>query len=571
MEFRILGQLEVARDGRVLPLGSGTQLRLVTLLLLHANEAVSVDRLVDELWGPSPPPTAAKIVRNSVSLLRRQLGDRLVTESPGYLLRVEEGELDSERLQAAVQTGDLAELNQALALWRGPPLAQLAYEPFAQEEISRLEELRLAALEAQTEAQLELGLHRDAVGQLETLVREYPLSERLCGLLMIAHYRSGEQARALDAYRQLRRRLDEELGIEPGPALRELERKILNQDESLVPPEAALPAERLPSRRRPLWVIVAGALVLLAAATSAAFVATRHSGQGLGQIHPNHVGLIDPKTNQIVDEIPVGIRPGPIVAGAGSVWIGNLDDRNLTRIDSRRRTTVGTIELGNRTPTGLAVGAGGVWVAHGLRGQLSRVETEFGGRKTIAVTARPLGSLGSVALGAGYAWAAYGDSTLARILPRMVRVSGSVLSGASPAAVTVGRGAVWVANSGEATVQRFDPDTFEEGPIPPTFNVGRHPTALSYAEGALWVACRGDDVVERLDPRTNSLITIPVGDAPVALAVGAGAIWAANSGDGTISRIDPEKNRVVRTIDVGNAPAGLAFADDLVWVASEER
>jgi YVTN family beta-propeller protein len=259
------------------------------------------------------------------------------------------------------------------------------------------------------------------------------------------------------------------------------------------------------------------------------------------------------------------------VAGAGSVWVGNLDDRNLTRIDSRRRTTVGTIELGNRTPTGLAVGAGSVWVAHGLRGQLSRVETEFGGRKTIAVTARPLGSLGSVALGAGYAWAAYGDSTLARILPRMVRVSGSVLSGASPAAVTVGRGAVWVANSGEATVQRFDPDTFEEGPIPPTFNVGRHPTALSYAEGALWVACRGDDVVERLDPRTNSLITIPVGDAPVALAVGAGAIWAANSGDGTISRIDPEKNRVVRTIDVGNAPAGLAFADDLVWVASEER
>jgi YVTN family beta-propeller protein len=571
MEFRILGPLEVVRDGRALPLGSGRQLALVALLLLHANEVVSVDRLVDELWGESPPPTAAKIVRNSVSLLRRQLGERLVTKPPGYRLYIERGELDSERLEAAVQSGDLEELNEALALWRGPPLAQFAYEPFAQEEISRLEELRLAAIEAQVEAQLEQGRHREALGQLEALVREYPLRERLCGQLMLAHYRSGEQAKALETYRQIRRRLDEELGIEPGPPLRKLERKILNQDESLAAPVVAR-TEMPPARRRALWVVVVGTLVLLAAAASAAFVATRHSGHGLGQIRPNHVGLIDPKTNEVVAEIPVGIRPGPVAAGAGSVWVGNLVDRDLTRIDPRRRMAIGTISLGNRTPTGLAVGAGFVWVAHGLRGELTRVEPEFGGLERIQVATRPLGApLGSVAIGTPYVWAAYGDSTLARIEPGSLRRSGSALTGTSPAAVVVGGGAIWVANSGEATVQRFDPSTFEEGPIPPRIHVGRQPSALAYWDGAVWIACRGDDVVERLDPRTNSLVPIPVGDAPVALAVGAGAVWVTNSADGTVSRIDPATKRVVRTIEVGNRPGGMAFADSVVWVASQGR
>src|SRR5438067_821030 len=119
MEFRILGPLEVVRDDRILKLGGGRQLALVAVLLLRANKAVSVDRLVDDLWGESPPPTAAKIVRNSVSLLRRELGDRLVTQPPGYLLRVEEGELDSDRLEQALASGDLERLTKALTLWRG--------------------------------------------------------------------------------------------------------------------------------------------------------------------------------------------------------------------------------------------------------------------------------------------------------------------------------------------------------------------------------------------------------------------------------------------------------------------
>jgi YVTN family beta-propeller protein len=569
MEFRVLGPLEVVRDGRVLTLGSGRQLALVAVLLLHANEAVSVDRLVDELWRESPPPTAAKIVRNSVSLLRRELGDRLVTRPPGYLLRVEEGELDSERLERAVRSGDLESLTQALDLWRGPPLSQFAYESFAQDEIARLEELRLAAVELRVDAELALGRHAGVLAELEALVRQHPLRERLYGQLMLALYRSGRQSDALEAYRQARRSLDEQLGIEPGPALRELERKILNQDDSLVAPMRA-PARASPERRRGLTLVVAGAAVLLAAALAAALLATRDSARGLSQIPANRVGVIDPETNAIVAEIPVGIRPGPIVAGPRAVWVGNLQDRNLTRIDPRQRSATGAISLDNRTPTGVAVGADGVWVAHGLRGELSRVESQFGEvTQTIAVTARPYGApTGSVAVGAGYVWTVYGDSTLARIQPTAVRVAGSVLAGASPAAVVVGGGAVWVANAGDATVQRFDPSTFEEGPVR-TISVGRQPVGIAYGEGAVWVVSRGDDVVTRIDPGTNSVLTVRVGDAPAAVAVGAGAVWVANSGDGTVSRIDTGTTEVVETIDVGNAPAGIAFADDVVWVAAQ--
>jgi YVTN family beta-propeller protein len=563
VEFRILGPLEVLDGDRILRLGSGRQLALVAVLLLHANETVSVDQLVDELWGESPPPTAAKIVRNSISLLRRELGERLVTQPPGYLLRVEEGELDTRSLERAVESGRLDELNDALARWRGSPLSQFAYEQFAQNEIARLEELRLTAVEARVDAQLALGRHAPAIPELEALVQQHPLRERLCGQLMLALYRSGRQAEALEAYRRTRSRLDEQLGIEPGADLRELERKILNQDESLGPPPA-VPSE-VPGGRRPPALAVAA--FVLAAAAAVAFVATRDSAGGLSEVPPNYVGLIDAKSNTIVAAIPVGIRPGPVAAGKGSIWVGNLQDRSLTRIDPQQRSAAATISLDDRTPTGLAVGAGAVWVAHGPRGELSRVEPQFGEvTRTIEVTPPPYGTpFGSVAVFRGYVWTAYGDSTLARIRPGGVRLSGSTLAGSSPAALAVGSGSVWVANSGDATVQRFDPTTFEEGPIRP-ISVGRRPTAIAYGESAVWVANLEDDTVTRIDPGTNSTFTIRVGDRPAAVAVGAGAVWVANSGDGTVSRIDPAKNEVTRTIETRNAPAGIAAGNGFVWV-----
>ena len=567
MEFRILGPLEVLDGDRILRLGSGRQLALVAVLLLHANETVSVDQLVDELWGESPPPTAAKIVRNSISLLRRELGERLVTQPPGYLLRVEEGELDSRSLEQAVESARLDDLADALARWRGSPLSQFAYEPFAQTEIARLEELRLTAVEARIDAQLALGRHAPAIPELETLVQQHPLRERLCGQLMLALYRSGRQAEALDAYRRTRSRLAEQLGIEPGTDLRELERKILNQDDSLGPPPS-VPSER-PGARRPL--VLAAAAFVLAAAAAVAFVATRDSAGGLSEVLPNYVGVIDPRSNTIVAAIPVGIRPGPVAAGAGSIWVGNLQDRSLTRVDPLQRAAAATISLENRTPSGLAVGAGAVWVAHGPRGELSRVEPQFGEvTRTIEVTPPPYGTpFGSVTVFRGFVWTTYGDSTLARIRPGTVRIAGSALAGASPAAVAAGSGSVWVANSGDATVHRFDPTTFEEGSIR-TITVGRRPTGIAYGEGAIWVANLEDDTVTRIDPGTNSASTIRVGDRPAAVAVSPGAVWVANSGDGTVSRIDTESNDVTRTIETRNVPAGIAAGAGFVWVTVQK-
>ena len=563
MEFRILGPLEVERDGQILSLGTGRQLALVAALLLRRNEVVSVDRLVDELWETSPPPTAAKIVRNNVSLLRRELGDRLETRAPGYLLRVEQGELDSDRFEQAVARSEPAELQSALALWRGSPLAEFAYERFAQHEIARLEELRLVALESRIDADLAQGRHLAAIPELERLAREHPLRERLQAQLMLALYRSGRQADALDAYRRARRALDEGLGIEPGRALKELEQQILNQDEGLGAPSLPL-AMRLRTRRR-----LGLALVALAAAGIAVTVAlaTREATDHL-VVPPNYVGAIEAATGALTRAVPVGVEPGPIAARGNVVWVGNRDDRTLTRIDATRGTAVATVSLDGRTPTAVAIGRDAVWVAHGRRGELSKVEPQFGQITPIGVTGRPYAApYGSVAVGEGGVWAVYGDSTLALVPETGGRVADSVLTGASSSAVAVGAGAVWVANAGDATLQRFNPATFDEGEIA-KISVGRRPVALAYGHRAVWVVNQADDTVARVDPGTNAnVFTVRVGDRPVAVAVGSDAVWVANSGDGTVSRIDPETNAVTLTIAIGGSPAGIAAAGGFVWVS----
>jgi eukaryotic-like serine/threonine-protein kinase len=247
MEFRILGPLEVhAESGRPLDL-AGKQRTLLAVLLLNANEPVSTDRLIEDLWDGHPPETAGKALQVYVSQLRKLLGkDRLQTRAPGYLLRVESGELDAERFQRLHEEGKPQE---ALALWRGSPLSDFADDRFAQTEIARLEELRLACLEERIEQNLAEGRHGDLVGELEALVRENPLRERLRAQLMLALYRSRRQAEALEAYQEARRALVDELGIEPSPELQELERRILRQDAALeLEVRPAPPAAESPTR-----------------------------------------------------------------------------------------------------------------------------------------------------------------------------------------------------------------------------------------------------------------------------------------------------------------------------------
>jgi DNA-binding SARP family transcriptional activator len=241
MDFRILGPLEVCDGERVLQLGGAKQRALLAVLLLHANEVVSAERLLDDVWGERQPGSGAKALHVYVSQLRKAVGDdRVLTRAPGYSLRVGADELDAARFRRLCELAEAAEpeqaraiLAEALALWRGPALAEFQYETFAQAEIARLDELRTTALEQRIEADLALGHDSELVAELESLVKKHPLRERLRAQLMLALYRAGRQAEALEVYQEGRRSLVDEIGIEPGRQLRELHLAILRQDASL--------------------------------------------------------------------------------------------------------------------------------------------------------------------------------------------------------------------------------------------------------------------------------------------------------------------------------------------------
>ena len=297
MDFRILGPVEVRAQGRPLAVPGGRQRALLALLLLRAGEPVSRDRLIADLWGERPPAGAVKTVQAVVSRLRRALGgeaSRLVTGAAGYRLRVEPDELDLTRFERLCEDGRralaagrpgraAARLHAALEEWRGPALADVAFEPFAPPEVARLEELRAAAVEDRVEADLALGRGVELVAELEVLVAREPLRERLHGQLMLALYRAGRQGEALDAYRDAVRTLDAELGLRPGPELERLQQAILAQDPTLL--RGAPAAEEAPAeaeRRR------ATATILVADLAGSARIRARLGDEDADALHREH-------------------------------------------------------------------------------------------------------------------------------------------------------------------------------------------------------------------------------------------------------------------------------------------
>jgi DNA-binding SARP family transcriptional activator len=242
MEFGILGPLELIHGGRALELAGQKQRTLLAVLLLDANRVVACERLIDALWDDAPPATVHKALQVHVSHLRKLIGDRLISKPPGYLLRVEPGELDAERFERLVER---REYRSGLALWRGPPLADFAQERFARSEIARLEELRLGCIEEQIDEDLAAGRHAALVCELERLVAEEPLRERLRGQLMLALYRCGRQGDALETYQDARRILVDELGIEPSKSLRDLQQRVLTQDPTLDVQQPVAPARAI--------------------------------------------------------------------------------------------------------------------------------------------------------------------------------------------------------------------------------------------------------------------------------------------------------------------------------------
>jgi DNA-binding SARP family transcriptional activator len=260
VDLRLLGPVEVRRDDRLIELGPRKQRAVLAMLALHAGRTVSADRLAEGLWGDEPPSSAPKMVQLYVSHLRRLLeGEdaRIVTRGRGYELQLSNGDVDTARFERLL---DESHPREALAQWRGEPLADLADEPFAAAEIRRLDELRLRAVEMAVDADLEAGRHAEVIGELDALVTEHSLRERLHGQRMLALYRSGRQAEALEAYRQARAVLVEQIGVEPGAELRRLQDAILAQDPALdlrEPPVPAEPSAAPRKRTRPLLVTAA--------------------------------------------------------------------------------------------------------------------------------------------------------------------------------------------------------------------------------------------------------------------------------------------------------------------------
>jgi YVTN family beta-propeller protein len=582
IEFRVLGSFEVLEDERPVALGGPKQRALLVLLVLHRGDAVSTDRLVDELWGEQAPASAQKIVQGYVSHLRRALGDGLlVTRGRGYLLQTARGQVDLDRFdelvaegRRALQAGDARlasdRLRGALALWRGPPLADFSYEPFAQGEIARLEEERLAALEDRIDADLALGEHAGLVSELDSLVHDHPLRERLQAQLMLALYRCGRQAEALERYQQARRELVDQLGIEPGRALRELEQSILEQDPALDPPARRTGAQPTIARRRSsrhsLSLLVGGGALLLAAAVAAATV-TLTGGRAVTAV-ANSVAVINPQQNRVVGQISVGVGPDDIAVGAGGIWVANTQDHSISHINPASRTVVGTLSsIG--TVDGVAADSGELWTVDSTRGVAARVDPTF---ETVL---RPVGvgdqpgwgnSPNPLAVGGGVAWVANDASAVVRIAKGGANVS-RIDVGNHPSGIAIGDGATWVADDWDGTVSRID----STGSVSAVIPVGPGASGIAVGGGAVWVADTLADTLVRINPTTSSVTnTISVGSRPRGVAWGDGSVWVADSGDGTVSLVDPRTNRAT-TIAVGQSPQALVVTAGSVWVSVAAR
>jgi DNA-binding SARP family transcriptional activator/streptogramin lyase len=585
-EFRILGLLDVRENGHSIDVGGGKQRALLAVLLLRAGETVSTDALADALWGENLPASAPSSMHAYVSRLRKALGrDRVLRSGHGYQLVVEPGELDLDRFQRLcsegreqLERGDAegaaGTLRGALALWNGPPLADFTYEPFAGDEIARLEELHLSALEERIEADLALRRHRQLVPELDALVREHPLRERLRGQQMLALYRSGRQADALETYRQARATLVGELGLEPGPALQQLERQILTHDPELEPPAAVSRREGSGRRRRTLTIVAAPAVALAAGAIVFAF--SRGNEVEPPNAVPNSVAMIDPATNRIVGDIPVGTHPVGISYSAGDVWIANTDDGTISRVDPQTRTVTKTFGVGAPATDLVVLGRDAVWTGNGSDGTLSRFSPVLSKvvktvdlRGSDPVTPNPVYGL---AYGAGSLWAAVGGGGgVARINPRTAKVVKRIAVPGTPFALAFGNDALWVATALSQLV-RIEPRTNMIGVGQP---VG-FPSSVAARYGDVWVGLRGlrgparSGAVVQLD--AGSLVVLQRFSVPEAVAIAAtpDAVWIAGGSTRKVYRLDPRSGRVVHAILVRGVPSGIAVVNDRIWVSIDE-
>jgi YVTN family beta-propeller protein len=580
LEIRLLGPVEVWLGDRRFDVRRQQQRAVLAILALKANRVVSSDELIDALWGERPPPTAPVALYGLVSGLRKLLGaegtEAIVTTPPGYLLQLAPERIDLGRFEQLVAQGRRAlddhdpggaaeRLREALSLWHGPPMQDLAFLPFAQTESARLDELRLAATEDRIEADLARGRDGELVPELEGLVAEHPLRERPRGQLMRALYAADRQADALAAYRDARDVLVGELGLEPSEDLQELERAILRHDPALAagvgPINAAGTGRARIDRSRWKWIATAGitATTVLVLAVLVATRAIRDSSVGVAA---DGIAVLD--KGKLVAEGRAGASPSEVASGGGSVWITSSDDHTVARINPGTGDVQDTIPVGSGAG-GVAADESGVWVTNSLEGSASRIDPRANKVvDTVSVGTAPV----AVAIGHGSVWVvSRDDQTLwgidARTGAKSARIP--IPEGAAPRGVAVTSRAVWVADEARGAVFRVDPD---RETVVDRINVGNGPSSIVSGHGFVWVANSLDGTVSRIDPRRDTVTAvISVGDGPSGLAVGPEGVWVSNEFGGTVVLINPRTGRIQRTVHIGERPEGLAAVGTKVVVA----
>ncbi len=590
MEFRILGPLVVVFEGRELPLGPLKDRTVLGVLLLHANEVVPRQRLIDELWGEAPPPTAIKAVNGSISQLRKALGGNgggpIATRPPGYLIEAAGDELDALRfveltIKARAQANAAAfeaastTYTEALSLWRGRTLSGIDLESVDRHEVERLDEARVVALMDRIDCDLALGRQDDLVGELEVLVAQHPLRERLHAQLILTLYRSGRQAEALRAYQQARTVLVEELGLEPSPALQRLERGILNHDAALQVPQgtahrnglrtrAGPPSDReptTPQRPRRRLLLVGAGLVLLGGI--AAVVAVTRDGSAAEPIAVRSpvALLVEPKSARVDASLPLPGRPIGLAADGEKLWLATTGE--LVRLSRRGTPGIETLDAGG-TFGGVAVGDGSVWVTDEDSGTVLRIDAATG---TVVDRTRSGNDATAALFAAGSLWVANeADGTVSRIDPARDKLTATIPVGGDPHALAFGAGSLWVSDGQLGTITRVDVDT--NLPLN-SISIGTAPTTLAFGEEALWVGNAQGGGVSRIDPHTGRVLsTTALGRTADAIAIVAHRVWAASTAAHRLEEIDPGDGRVLRTVELGGSPIGLDRLGSLLAVTA---
>jgi DNA-binding SARP family transcriptional activator/DNA-binding beta-propeller fold protein YncE len=597
--FGLLGLLEITAKGERLDLRAHKPRLLLAALLLHAGEVVSRDHLIEVLWD-EPPRRAIGSLQNFVSDLRRTLGAEIVrTAKTGYALAIERDCVDIfrfERLLGDARTATSTEqraavLQCALSLWRGPPLADFEFEPFAQVEIARLNELRIEAQEELIDTELELGQHGKLIPDLEALVSVHPLRERLRAQLMLSLYRCGRQTEALEAYQKARKTLTVELGLEPGAELQKLERAILTHDPALHPPEAPAPpvvaapsvlgsahpvaGESAPAARRSSRIsrsLAAGAAVGVLAVIAAVLVLSRRDGTPVSAVRPNSVAVIDTRTSQLLADVTVDPTPVAIASSPGAIWVACDEEGTVTRINPSTMRIASVIPIGSDVRD-LASGFGAVWVAGGLSGAVTRIDAD---KSKVAATL-PLSPDGKaslpvslVAVGGKSVWAIRGDDTLIEIDPPTNKVVSQTAIPHSTG-LTAGFGAAWVVTESQQLLKVIPK---QQQPIAMSIDLLSEGLSPTVGAGSVWVIVyKGTGEVWRIDPSSGAInITPRVGRYPLDLAVaGQGAAaWVVDLA-GSVLQLNPEIDLAVAKIRTAPTPhSAITVVSGSVWVAVQD-